>query len=231
MTVMINEVGLVLLLRVAWIAATLPILIASIPVSALNRFHAAMLGFAKRGKIMNHQSPSCNVSFYTAAPLSLCSFCAPELLRYAAYLFVEFIVKGRDRVAAFEFDWWGYVKPLTKLGFCQWVGVAIFVWGWIHQYRCHAILGSLRDHKEEATEYAIPRGDWFEIVSSPHYLAEIVIYAGILVASGGSDLTIWLLFTFVVSNLVFAAAETQRWYLCKFDNYPVSRRAILPFLY
>ncbi|XP_058080016.1 polyprenol reductase 2-like isoform X1 [Magnolia sinica] len=347
MTVMINEVGLVLLLRVAWIAATLPILIASIPVSALNRFHAAMLGFAKRGKIMNHQSPSCNrftvpqrfflhfyvvavvwttflllltwlyayrttsqlgleyfnysaiashltggshmfsfnksrttpakhsyqiwqavlllllmevqvlrrlyetlnvfkyspsarmhmfgyltgLFFYTAAPLSLCSFCAPELLRYAAYLFVEFIVKGRDRVAAFEFDWWGYVKPLTKLGFCQWVGVAIFVWGWIHQYRCHAILGSLRDHKEEATEYAIPRGDWFEIVSSPHYLAEIVIYAGILVASGGSDLTIWLLFTFVVSNLVFAAAETQRWYLCKFDNYPVSRRAILPFLY
>ncbi|KAF9623412.1 hypothetical protein IFM89_002996 [Coptis chinensis] len=40
-------------------------------------------------------------------------------------------------------------------------------------------------------------GNWFEIVSCPHYLAEIVIYAGLLVASGGSDPTIWLLFGFV----------------------------------
>jgi len=34
--------------------------------------------------------------------------------------------------------------------------------------------GSLRDGKEEANDYAVPHGDWFEIVSSPHYLAEIV---------------------------------------------------------
>lgn len=79
-------------------------------------------------------------------------------------------------------------------------------------------------------EYVIPRGDWFEIVSSPHYLAEIVIYAGMVFASGGADLTIWLVFGFVVSNLVFAAAETHRWYLQKFDNYPSNRVAIIPFL-
>lgn len=34
--------------------------------------------------------------------------------------------------------------------------------------------GSLRDHTEQVDEYVIPHGDWFEIVSSPHYLAEIV---------------------------------------------------------
>ncbi|KAF9611630.1 hypothetical protein IFM89_034101 [Coptis chinensis] len=43
-------------------------------------------------------------------------------------------------------------------------------------------------------------GNWFEIVSCPHYLAEIVIYAGLLVANGGSDPTIWLLFGFVYVN-------------------------------
>lgn len=96
--------------------------------------------------------------------------------------------------------------------------------------------GSLRENSEQADEYVIPHGDWFDYVSSPHYLAEIVIlscplflvsffssnffviprnpqifapnfaisslmkviYAGLVVASGGTDLTIWLLFAFVV---------------------------------
>ncbi|KAJ4897024.1 hypothetical protein Rs2_23818 [Raphanus sativus] len=34
--------------------------------------------------------------------------------------------------------------------------------------------GSLRENPSQAKEYIIPNGDWFEIVSSPHYLAEIV---------------------------------------------------------
>jgi hypothetical protein len=50
------EVGLVGLLRAAWIAGTLPILIASVPSSRLRGFRDAMLGFAKRGKIMQSSS-------------------------------------------------------------------------------------------------------------------------------------------------------------------------------
>jgi 3-oxo-5-alpha-steroid 4-dehydrogenase 3 len=50
------EVGLVGLLRVAWIAGILPILIASVPSSRLRVFRDAMLGFAKRGKIMQSSS-------------------------------------------------------------------------------------------------------------------------------------------------------------------------------
>ena len=37
------------------------------------------------------------------------------------------------------------------------------------------IQGSLRKSPSQAKEYIIPHGDWFDIVSSPHYLAEIVI--------------------------------------------------------
>ncbi|XXG86104.1 hypothetical protein AAC387_Pa11g1065 [Persea americana] len=339
------ELGLHLLLRAAWLAGILPILIASIPFSSFRPFHNTLLGFAGRGKIMQsassnkftipqrffshfylvavmwttllllltwfyayrtmtplasesfqystvashliggshifhfskfHSTPTeqrCHVwrvvfllllmeaqvlrrlyetlyvfnyspsarmhifgyltgiFFYTAAPLSLSSSCTPEVYKYTTRQVAEFIVKGRARMADVEFDWWGYVKPLMKLGWFQWTGAAIFLWGWIHQYRCHAILGSLRERKEQVDEYTIPHGDWFEIVSCPHYLAEIVIYAGLLIASGGSDITVWLLFGFVVSNLVFAAAETQRWYHHKFDNYPCYRRAILPFIY
>ncbi|XP_011047189.1 PREDICTED: polyprenol reductase 2-like isoform X4 [Populus euphratica] len=337
------ELGLVELLRAAWIAGTLPILIASLPCSWLGSFHGLVLGFARRGKIMQSSSHHkftvpqrffshfyvvavawttllllgtsiyayrmtpilsepffysdlgsylagrsnifsihrsrlmsfenryrvwlsvfllllmevqvsrrlfetayvfnysasarmhifgylTGLFFYTAAPLTLCCTCAPEVLKFGINEVSEFILKGTSSMQNIEFHWWDFVNPLLKLGWCQWIGAVIFLWGWIHQHRCHAILGSLREHVGKVDEYVIPRGDWFEIVSSPHYLAEIVIYAGMVFASGGTDLTIWLVFGFVVSNLVFAAAETHRWYLQKFDNYPSNRVAIIPFL-
>ncbi|XP_043711784.1 polyprenol reductase 2-like [Telopea speciosissima] len=339
----IMEIELESLLRAAWIAAILPILVASLPCARLSSFHRLVLTFASRGKVMPsssriftvpqrfflhfyvvavpwttvlllmtwfyaywmvpfssesfhystvashltggshifsmHKPPSTplkhryriwktlfllllmevqvlrrlyetvhvfnyspsarmhilgyltGIFFYAAAPLSLCSICVPEVLSFAAHHMAEFIVNGRDHMPKIEFDWWGYMKPLTKLGWCQWIGAAIFIWGGIHQSRCHSILGSLREDREKSDEYVIPHGDWFEFVSSPHYLSEMVIYAGILVASGGSELTIWLLFGFVVANLTFAAAETHRWYLQKFDNYPRNRHAILPYIY
>ncbi|GAB4853822.1 hypothetical protein Ancab_018017 [Ancistrocladus abbreviatus] len=171
------------------------------------------------------------IFFYTAAPLSLCCNCAPEALNLVKNRIAEFVVKGKKQVTHIEFDWWEYVYPLIKLGLRQWIGAIIFFWGSAHQSRCHAILGKLREGKEYSDDYAIPHGDWFDIVSSAHYLAEIVIYAGLLVASGGTDLTVWLLFGFVVANLAFAAAETHRWYRRKFDNYPSNRYAIIPYIY
>lgn len=169
--------------------------------------------------------------FYTAAPLSLCCNCAPEVFTFVANRVAEFIVEGKNHMSPLEFQWLEFVIPLLKLGWFQWIGAAIFFCGWLHQRRCHAILGNLRKVKEQDSDYRIPHGDWFKVVSSPHYLAEIVIYAGLVVASGGLDLTVWLLFAFVVANLVFAAAETHRWYRRKFDNYPGSRYAIIPFVY
>ncbi|VAH50261.1 unnamed protein product [Triticum turgidum subsp. durum] len=65
------------------------------------------------------------------------------------------------------------LKPLLKLGWCQWIGAIIFLWGSLHQIRCHAILGSLRENKD-SDEYVIPCDDWFSRVSCPHYLAELV---------------------------------------------------------
>ncbi|XP_062025402.1 polyprenol reductase 2-like [Rosa rugosa] len=336
------EVGLVSLLRTAWIAATLPLLIASLPFSWLNPVHKTVLGFAKRGKTMSssrrftvpqkffchfyvlavvwttlllvttwmyaykmvpmyvdpflyptfasrftggshilswRKSPSVPMGyrysvwrsvfllllmevqvvnrlietiyvfkysstarmhifgyltglfFYTAAPLSLCCNNFLEVYNFSVNGVAEFIVKGKkNTMEDMDFDSLEFISSLLKLGWLQWIGAAIFFWGWIHQRRCHEILGSLREHSEQNV-YVIPHGDWFKIVSSPHYLAEIVIYAGLVVASGGADLTIWLLFGFVLSNLVFAAAETHRWYLQKFKSYPKNRRAIIPILY
>ncbi|WOL05727.1 polyprenol reductase 1 isoform X2 [Canna indica] len=337
------KIGFTALLRPAWVAATVPILVASLPIRPVGFLHRMLMRFAARGKIMKntssrftvpqryflhfylvalalttflvlstwfyayrkmlpltsnwfssltvasgliggsdifsfqkapfttmehkhkvwrtlfvlllmevqvlrrlyetiyvfHYSPSARMHFlgyltglffYIMAPLSLGVACAPEALSYLHGQIVEFIVKGRERMPDLHIDWLELLKPFIYLGWSQWMGALIFFWGWLHQHRCHEILGSLRENKGK-DEYVIPHGDWFAYVSCPHYLAEIIIYFGILVASGGSDLTIWLLFMFVVSNLVFAAAETHRWYHQKFEKYPKTRRAIIPFIY
>ncbi|KAK6946353.1 3-oxo-5-alpha-steroid 4-dehydrogenase, C-terminal [Dillenia turbinata] len=148
--------------------------------------------------------------FYTAAPLSFCCNWAPDIFNFAVNQVFEFIVRGKDRMHEVEFDQLGFTMPLLKLGWLEWIGAFVFIWGRIHQHRCHAILGSLREHKEESDEYLIPYSDWFEIVSSPHYLAEIVIYAGILIATGCADLTIWLLFLFVVLLFQWQTSSSQQ---------------------
>jgi 3-oxo-5-alpha-steroid 4-dehydrogenase 3 len=60
------EVGLVRVLRAAWVAGTLPILIASVPSSRLRGFRDAMLGFAKRGKIMQSSSQVSDSLFHAS---------------------------------------------------------------------------------------------------------------------------------------------------------------------
>ncbi|KAK8260238.1 hypothetical protein V6Z11_D13G108900 [Gossypium hirsutum] len=278
------DVGLVALLRLTWVAAILPIILASL---RLRPFHQTILGLAKRGKTMHPSSSKFTVpqrffshfymtgtlwttllllttwlyactagstsstifalhkshrvwravfllwlmeaqvlrrlyDYYIVAPLSLCCTCAPEVFEFT----LDLVSEGRKQWQPLEVIG-GNRFPLW-LRWKQWVGSAIFLWGWIHQLRCHAILGSMRAGGEE---YVIPKGDWFEIVSSPHYLAEIVIYVGLLIASGGADITIWLLLAFVVTNLGFAAAETQKWYIGKFEDYPKHRYAMIPFIF
>lgn len=77
------------------------------------------------------------------APLSLGSSCAPESLSYAGGQIADFIVKGRARMPDPEVRWWEFLKPFIILGWCQWIGAAIFIWGWLHQLHCHAILVGL----------------------------------------------------------------------------------------
>ncbi|KAF3685691.1 putative protein BASIC PENTACYSTEINE4-like [Capsicum annuum] len=169
------------------------------------------------------------------------------------------LVEAKMREARLR--WFGHVMRRSTDAQCG--GVR----GWLGMVSSE---GSLRENREDNDDYVVPYGDWFQYVSSPHYLAEIVtslslsnvlgvfisrlnthkklstvvlqvplcfsfvlkvIYAAFVVASGCSDLTIWLLWGFTVANLVLAAAETHRWYLHKFDNYPRNRFAIFPFVY
>uniref|UniRef100_A0A0A9CKR8 Uncharacterized protein n=1 Tax=Arundo donax TaxID=35708 RepID=A0A0A9CKR8_ARUDO len=82
-------------------------------------------------------------SYYVAATLSLASFCIPEAMQYLQGPIAEFIVKGRARMPDLVTDSSSLLKPLLKLGWCQWIGAVIFIWGSLHQIHCHAIIVSV----------------------------------------------------------------------------------------
>ncbi|GIL71706.1 hypothetical protein Vretifemale_2195 [Volvox reticuliferus] len=137
-------------------------------------------------------------------------------------------------------------------------GVVLFLFASILQYWSHAVLGRLSreadkrtqeakiaailfKHRDGYTEsltpapkltdvYTIPRGGPFELVSCPHYLAEILIYVALAIVTRGSVGSI-LIVVWVLLNLVLAADATQRWYHRCFPEYPKTRAALVPLLF
>lgn len=75
------------------------------------------------------------------------------------------------------------------------VGIFFFLVGNLVQFRCHMILANLRNSSRTSEaingKYFLPQGFWFELVSSPHYFAEILIYLGLNIVSGGGSLAMW----------------------------------------
>jgi hypothetical protein len=101
---------------------------------------------------------------------------------------------------------------------------------------CNSNGNGMSDKKAKgptSAQYKIPYGDWFELVSAPHYFAEILIYLAIgLVGSRNPSGWLWVLVVvFVTVTLTFAGVETHTWYRKKFDDYPPQRHAVFPWLF
>ncbi|XP_055967481.1 polyprenol reductase [Sorex fumeus] len=130
-----------------------------------------------------------------------------------------------------------YVRGKSLLTQTRWfhiLGMMMFVWSSVHQYRCHVILGNLRKNKAGVVihcNHRIPFGDWFEYVSSPNYLAELMIYISMAVTFGFQNLTWWLVVTYVFCSQALSALLSHHFYRSKFVSYPKHRKAFLPFLF
>ena len=113
------------------------------------------------------------------------------------------------------------------------LGALLFLFFSYVQYRSHVILASLRkDSSGRVVTYrhSIPRGFCFELVSCPHYFAEIMIYLSLNLVFAGQSTTWWMVCSFVVVNQVFVGLFNHNWYLSKFADYPTRRKAVIPLL-
>lgn len=156
------------------------------------------------------------------------------------------------------------------------IWVVLCLYAQMQQYRHHQLLAKVRQRGYEqrkkravpgsaATEsihkYHIPRGGLFQYISCPHYLAEILIYASLLLlrstdsrsllpvecADGPSlflieprrealdSLKAWKaesLLLWVTTNLSVSAWNCHLWYQNTFqDSYPHHRKALIPFVW
>ncbi|XP_029419470.1 polyprenol reductase isoform X2 [Nannospalax galili] len=114
------------------------------------------------------------------------------------------------------------------------LGLLMFIWSSAHQYKCHLILSNLRRNKKGVIihcQHRIPFGDWFEYVSSPNYLAELMIYISMAVTFGFHNLTWWLVVTYVFFSQALSAFFSHKFYKSTFVSYPKHRKAFLPFLF
>ncbi|XP_054845987.1 polyprenol reductase [Eublepharis macularius] len=117
---------------------------------------------------------------------------------------------------------------------CHVFGLMMFIWASVHQQRCHVILANLRKNKSGEVvnlDHRIPFGDWFEMVSCPHYFAELLIYISMAITFGLNNLTWWLVVIYVLFNQAVSAVLCHEFYLSYFKHYPKHRKAYIPFLF
>ncbi|XP_055604673.1 polyprenol reductase [Uranotaenia lowii] len=112
------------------------------------------------------------------------------------------------------------------------LGIAVFIYAWRYQFQSNLIMANLRKDatgKVVSQKHSIPRGGYFELISSPHMFFEIVMYValhGIIVR----NTSVMYVLIWVLSNQTMNAWLTHQWYRENFKDYPTARRAIFPYV-
>ncbi|KAL4188452.1 hypothetical protein AMTRI_Chr08g160230 [Amborella trichopoda] len=106
-------------------------------------------------------------------------------------------------------------------------GLLVFITGLVINIWADSKLIAL---KGEGGGYKIPRGGLFEVISCPNYFGEALEWLGWAILTWS-----WAglgFFLYTMANLGPRARAHHDWYLKKFaDDYPKSRKAMIPFVY
>jgi steroid 5-alpha reductase family enzyme len=87
----------------------------------------------------------------------------------------------------------------------------------------------LRLRKPGETGYKIPKSGLFRWVSCPNHFGEIVEWSGFALICWNLPALSFAIWT--AANLIPRAVSHHNWYREKFEDYPLRRKAVLPFLY
>ena len=170
------------------------------------------------------------------------------------YAFVPFVVIGSEWCCDDDF-----ARNPAPSAMQMALGALLCCYGQAQQYIHHKILSDLRkgDTVSFRAQYSIPRGRWFNTVSSPHYLAEILIYVAFAImlhplhtkltlcdtlfhpnshptsyAFGLQRYKHLILCLWVATNLTVSARSSHSWYLHRFGSkYPKNRNSIIPLIF
>ncbi|XP_042189052.1 3-oxo-5-alpha-steroid 4-dehydrogenase 2-like [Callorhinchus milii] len=106
-------------------------------------------------------------------------------------------------------------------------GIVLFVLGMGINIHSDYIIRNLRNPGDVV--YNIPKGGLFEYISGANFFGEILEWSGYAIATWSFPA-----FSFAVFSASFVgprAYHHHRYYLEKFDDYPKSRKAVIPFIF
>lgn len=158
------------------------------------------------------------------------------VIHVVQYLFglVYYIVLGLTALCSERLVRRDSAPLFSQLNWCHVAGCTIFIPTSLLQHQSLVLLARLRIGKSGSTEtmvHKMPTGGWFELVSCPHYFAELLIYISLSVVSGGLSFTWWLVVLYVFANQALAAQLCHDLYKCKYESYPRQRKAFIPFVF
>lgn len=121
-------------------------------------------------------------------------------------------------VHSYALDWLSDIRFIS--------GSLVFVTGMYINWRSDTLLINLRTPGE--TAYKIPNGFLFKYISCPNHLGEIIEWIGFALMTWSLPAASFAIWT--VANLLPRSLNHHRWYKTTFDDYPHSRKAIIPFI-
>lgn len=107
------------------------------------------------------------------------------------------------------------------------VGIVLFIAGFMVNQYSDYILIKLRGKTEVG--YKIPHGFLYKYITCPNYFGEIIEWTGFALMTWCLPSFSFLVWT--IANLVPRAIANHRWYYQKFENYPKSRKILVPHVF
>lgn len=129
-------------------------------------------------------------------------------------------LQGRSLSNYAEYPSGWLTSPCFIVGFAGWLG------GMAINISSDHILRNLREPGE--TGYKIPRGGLFEYVTGANFFGEVLEWFGFALASCTIESVAFAICTLCI--LGPRAHQHHKWYHEKFEDYPKSRKILIPFV-